>query len=515
MASSLPGAPGGPPKGPPGAPPVSRATTRINIPVRQAPTDPTKFTEGDAELDFVADPFFFFGYPDSKEFGTRWWYQYFATEACSQEARRAPNWKSEFTAVLNLLFFKQAGIPPGKRDVTGRGWWLGLKSGVDSWKTRPAPAPAVEGQPAPPAPTGPDSNSIWREALSKLLKLGFRAVGDGQVMPDGVTLLTTDQSVASEHLLRQRMLGKKVAQLEKSMCPSEVPIYWRSETRDIKRILSQQGTKRQCDVDSIATDMGMSASWHPFSDPALNKYMWFRLANTDNDYYTVISVATDFETACSFPKIDEKRVYQFPPTQVRNWSKDQAELFKSNLGLVLEDGRETIRLITTTTTYMLIHTGSVLDTKGANAVRGKESFPELGVEHIPLENIYCVLPIRRVHHGPKPGDGFTVFIDFMNAQRLHAAKETDLFGIKLSYQLFNIFLEKRRQRPFATAWSETGAHAPAISANITRILEFPLSSSRLQTFKSTLGDTATVASLPSTMPVRDNMKTVMGELLRR
>jgi len=518
MASSLPGVPGnpsqpgGPPKGPPGPPPVSKATTNIRIPVRAAQTDPTQFTESDAELDIFADPFNFFEYPDFKEFGTRWWYQYFAVEACSQEARRSSNWKREFTAVLNLLFFKQPGIPQGKRDITGRGWWLGLKPGVGSWNGRPV---YKKGEPAPPPSPLVDSNKIWREALSKLLKLGFRAVGDGQVMPDGVTLLTTDQSVASEHLLRQRMLGKKVAELEKSMSPSQVPIYWRSETRDVKRILSQQGTKRQCDVDSIASDMGMDAPWHPFSDPALSKYMWFRLANTDNDYYTVISIATDFETACSFPKIDEKRVYQFPPAQVTSWSKEQAERFKNNLGLVLEDGRQTVRLITTTTTYMLVHTGSVLDTKGANSLRGKESFPELGVEHIPLENIYCVLPIQRVHHGPKPGDGFTVFIDHQKAERLHGAKETDLFGIKLSYQLFNIYLDKRRQRPFATAWSETGAHTPAIPANIARILEFPLSNSRLQTFKSTLGDTATVASLPSTTPVRDNMKTVMTQLPRK
>lgn len=459
-------------------PPVSTANTKTNIP--KGPTDPTRFTEGDAQLDCWSAPFNNFGYTDMQEFGVKWWLEYFAMEARNQEAKKLPNWKKDWADVLNLLFVKQQGIPHGKPDVTGRGWWPVPRPGVDRWRTRPE---TREGQ---PPSTAPDSNMIWREALTKLLKLGFRAVSKGEVPPEGVSVLTTDESVASLHALQQRMLGKKVAELEKGLNPSEVPIYWRSETRDLQRIIGQQGTKRQCDVESIARDMGMDAPWHPFSDPNLSKYMWFRLANADNDYYTVISIATDFETACSFPKIDEKRVYQFPPVQVIRWSQAQAERFKSNLGLVLENGKEAVRVVTTTTTYMLVHTGSLLDSMGANKKRGRDSFPELGVEHIPLQNIYCVLPIRRVHHGPAPGDGFTVFIDRANCQRLHGAKEIDFFGIKLSYHLFNIYLANRGRQPFATAWSETGAKAAGISTNITRIIEFPISNGKFQTFKSSL-----------------------------
>ena len=485
---------------------MSRATTRIVIPPRQ--TDPNKFSASDAELQCWGAPFANFGYSFT-EFGVRWWFDYFAKEARSSEAAKLPNWKKDWTDVLNLVFIKKQEIPPGMPDVTGRGWWPALRPGVDQWKTRP------ETKPGEAASTAPDSNAIWREALSKLLKLGFRAVTNGEVPPDGVNLLRLDATVAPDHMLQQRILGKKVAELEDSMNTSEIPIYWRSETRDLQRILSQQGTKRQCDVESIAQEMNMTASWHPFSDPSLSKYMWFRLTHGDNDYYTVISVATSFETACGFPKIDEKRVYQFPPAQVANWSKAQAERFKSNLGLVSENGRENVRLITTTTTYMLVYTGSVLDTMGAARTINRNSFPELGVDRIPLQNIYCVVPIRRVHHGPTPENGFTVFIDSANCKRLHGAKEVDFFGISLSTHLFKIFLEKMSRRPFATAWSGAGATAPDIPANITRILEFPISEGKFQAFKARLADNETHAALPEIKSASDKMKAVMGQLPRK
>jgi hypothetical protein len=467
------------------------------IPARQQ-VGPNDFDAQDIEDDNWSAPFANFGY-DFIEYGSRYWFNYFATEARHQIARKNPNWKREYMAAINLVFLKQQPIPQGKRDITGRGWWPALRPGIDHWKTAAAPGQT-------------DSNTIWREAMSKLLKLGFRAVSKGDVPPPGVQVLELDATRAPHHMLQQRVMGRKLAELEKIVDPALVPVYWRSETRDLKRILSQGGTRRQCDVESIAKDMNMTAPWHPFSDPSLSKYMWFRLANTDNDYYTVISVATNFETACCFPKINEKRVYQFPPAQVANWSKGQADRFKSNLGLVLENGRETVRVITATTTYMLIHTGSILDTMGANKTNKNDTiFPEIGVDYIPLDNIYCVLPIQRVHDGMGEKDSFTVFVDSSKCERLHLGKEIDVFGMKLSGRLFDMFFEKKFCAPFSTAWTGTGGVKPAVPA-VTRIIEFPISQGKFQTFRATLADNETVGAFATPKSVGENMKAVLAKL---
>jgi hypothetical protein len=435
-------------------------------------------------MDCWSAPFANFGHGELEEFSPKWWLEYFSKEARNEYAKRnlSINWTQAWIRVLNTLFVKTE-VPQGTYDVSTRGWRPELRPGVDP--SGPPPA-IVPGQ--APAPVI-DRNAVWKDAMATLLKLGFRAVTRGEIAPVGVQELMTDDSIASAHMLHQRMFGKKVAELEKSMDPSSIPLYWRSEARDVKRIISQQGTKRQCDVDTIAAEMHMDAPWHPFSDPALSKYMWFRLANADNDYYTVISIATGFETACSFPKIDEKRVYSFPPLlQVSQWTKANADRFKSNLGLVYENNKEAVRIVTLATTYMLVHTGSVLDTKGASQSIGRNPFPEIGVDQIPLQNIYCVVPIQRVHHGPSPEDGITVFIDFMHCERLHSATELDLFGLRLASRLFDIYRGKIRQQPFATAWGGQGATAPRVATNITRILEFPISEGKFQTFRNTLKD---------------------------
>lgn len=458
--------------------PIASASIRARA---APPADPTRFNSIDANMDCWAAPFANFGH-NPEEFSPKWWLQYFAKEARTQEAQRIPHWTEEWVRVLNALFIK-GPIPAGVSDESRRGWWAVLRPGLDSSGPRPASVPGS----APAPVTDPDT--VWKDAMTRLLKLGFRAVTNGETAPAGVHELQSDNSVASAHMLHQRMFGKKVAELEKSMDLSSIPLYWRSEARDVRRIVSQQGTKRQCEVDTIAAEMHMDAPWHPFSDPALSRYMWFRLANLDNDYYTAISVATGFETACSFPKIDEKRVYSFPPLlQVSQWTKAQADRFRSHLGLVCENDREAVRIVTRTTTYMLVHTGSVLDTKGANQFRERDAFPEIGVDRIPLKNIYCVVPIRRVHHGPSPADGITVFIDFMGCERLHSATEIDLFGTGLASRLFGIYREKISQPAFATAWSSRGAAAPGIPTNITRIVEFPIGDGKFQTFRNTLRD---------------------------
>lgn len=506
MADPMPPLPPGPPgaPGPPGGPPPPGMSPAANR-GPAAPVDPTLITQGDLGNDLFTAPFSNSGMP-VEEYGVRWWFEYFWSEARNQG--NAPSLtpgplrsaKLDMVEVVNAVFSKER-IPGGIR--------LRMRPWIEHWNT---PTPGRRGD---PGRGGVDTNAVWKDCLVKLLRIGFRAVRKEEITPSTIPLLELDENRAPQHMLQQRMFGIKVAELEKNMNPAEVPVYWRSETRDVDRILSQQGTRRQCDVETIARDMNMTASWHPFSDPEINKYMWFRLKNKDNDYFTVISVATNFETACGFPKINERRVYQFPDAPVERWSKSQADQFRSNLGLVTEDGQPKVRLITTTTTYLLVHTGSVLDTMGANRTKGDETFPEVGVERIALDNIYGVIPIQRVHHGPGESDGFTVFVDFAKGRRLHADKELDLFGLHLASRLFNIYMEKRFASAFATAWTKAGAGTPAVPRNISRIREFPISQVEFEKFRATLSDAAAFNAFDRTRTHGEKMKDVMAILPRK
>jgi len=440
---------GGPPPPPPGG-----AKPKVVAP--RAPVDPRDITIGDLALDEFVAPFANAGH-HVDDFGVRWWFQYFWNEARSVKGQGANG--RALADISNIIFYVER---PGPGKIK-----LLIIDAAKTW-------------------TG-TSADLWRDALTRLLKLGFKAVPKEGVVPSGAAGLAI-LADAKTHHIGGRQFGEEVRSWKEIARPDSIPVYWRSETRPLSMILSQNGTKRQVDVDTIARDLGMTNHWHPFNDPAINKFMWYRLGNADNDYYTVISVATDFFTAAGFPKIDERRVYFFPASDPTAWGKDDARRFRNNLGVATVNGQRKVVLITKTTAYMLVHYGCMLDTQGAAKTQGKESFAEMGVEHIPLENIFGVFPLRRVHHGPQPGDGFTCFIDYANCERINPDRQLDHFGPKLFFRLYDIYLDTKNRGPFATAWGKTGAKDPDIKLTISAINEFPITDASLQTLVATLRD---------------------------
>jgi hypothetical protein len=219
--------------------------------------------------------------------------------------------------------------------------------------------------------------------------------------------------------------------------------------------------------------------------------MWFRLGQGDNDYYTVISVATDFETSLSFPKIDEARVYGFPKKKLEEWTQDEIQRHRKNLALVtLVDGSERVMLATQTTAYMCVACGRIIDTRTAGGHLDEVSkklvgFPEKGVSEIPLDQIFAILPITRIHHGPDPEDGFTAFIDSNRARLVveDFAKAMDLFGDAYPRLKDEYFKQKYRMK-VVTAWSANGATEARIAVNISRLIKLPAPDDVINTFKA-------------------------------
>ncbi|WP_461413727.1 hypothetical protein [Gemmatimonas sp.] len=430
-----------PPPPPGGGPPPPQLQPKKNA-APPVVVDKTLFRAVDLQgNDLGAAPFANQGMSVA-EFGVRWWFQYFWNEA--KMVATQPD-REQMAQICNTLFTKRPGQKPAfvcKPEFAND----------DVSTARPA---------------------VWKGILVQLLNIGFRAVE----RTGAVSTLSGPPvpQVAAHHLM---MRADLTHDLGKTLS-AESQIFWRAESRTIDRIIQQQGTKRQSDVAFIMKDMQMDAPWHPYADPDINKFMWYRQGQGDNDYYTVISVATNFETALSFPKIDEKRVYGFPKKMLEDWSPDEVRLHRNHMALVThDDGTEHIMLATQTVAYMCTILGRIIDTQKAGG-----GFPEKGVSEIPLDQIFGMLPVTRVHHGPDPEDGFTAFIDHEKSRLTSEdwGKSIDLFGGAWE-KCKDEFLKQRYRGKVQSAWASNGFKAPDKKVPVSRLLQFPVVGPKLDAF---------------------------------
>lgn len=392
------------------------------------------------------------------EYSMQWWFEYFWAEA---KAVAGEEEKRKLADLCNSVFEK---TPEGPAKYK-------LRPELERWTNQTS------------------FYDTWRDLLTRLLYLGFRCMDRTQVVSSGPNLPPVN-GVATEHLSLQREFFRYIEQKKdgEPRFDDKIEIYYRSETRDIATILSHQGTRRQIDVAFLAKTMNMSAPWHPFSVKEISDKMWFRRGNADNDYFTVISVAKDFETCLAFPKIDERRVYVFPPEPVEQWLPQQLDLFRKNLALVrLRDGSKKVVVVTQTTAYMCVAAGAVLDTVRAGGTGG-ESFPEQGLADIPLDHIFAAFPVHRYHHGhTDPKQGFTAFIDWRAARLIKdLGTAMDLYGVAFS-RLWDIYMSWKYHAPIVTAWSKTGAASPSNKLDINYVISNPIDASTLEELKRNVG----------------------------
>lgn len=459
MASNAPPPPKGPPPPPSGAPGPTKTISKEEK-ARQAALrreeERTRFVLKDMTGGPLGRaPFANLGL-QVPEYGIAWWFEYFWAEAAMAGDSTE---KLKLAEIANLVFEK---TPDDRLPYR-------LRPEFDTVKFT-------------------DQNAFhekWREVLTQLLYLGFRMMERKQVVKPGANLPPI-KGLATEHLALARQFYRYIEEKKQGepRFDDKIEIYYRSETRRIEDILLHKGTRRQIDVDSIAKSMNMTKKWHPFSKPEISNAMWFRRGNADNDYFTVISVAKDFETCLAFPKIDEQRVYHFPQEDVEDWPPNQLDYHRNSLAVVrLMDGTAKPVVATSTTAYMCVAAGAVLDTVQAGGQAG-ESFPEQGLADIPLDHIFAAFPIRRYHHGhTDPGQGFTAFIDWRNARLLKDLREAmDLYGPAFN-RLWEIYMHWKYHAPIATAWSKTGAAQPSVGRKISHVVSDPIDPATLMALK--------------------------------
>ena len=401
------------------------------------------------------DPLHHLGMPvnqsDIDGFTFRYWFNYFWQEAVAADASD----EEVGTALRLLLERKRYPIPPGEAFRNGG------RRLPDYYRIR-------------------TDDKQRCEALEHLLKAGFVGMRRfiGPLPADLINLPFMEEAIL-EGEVRQKLFTRSA---------SGRTMYWRGESRTPEQLI-QQATSRAVDVPALAQKMNLDKLWHPFHRPEIKANMWYRKGlNRDNDYYTAISVAHDFETACCFPLIDERRVYNFTNADPWTWPVGELQRQMENLGVVELNGKRHIQIVTATTVYLSINRGATLFTQAVQKrISGSDPFPEHAVAEIRPEDIYGYLLVYRAFHGLGKGDGFTVFVDHAKSSRVRydaqhkrlikvagpdAARDQMQFG-DVCAALEREYSTRLASPAFPLAWAASGHGPPAIPRRITRLVSPP------------------------------------------
>lgn len=313
----------------------------------------------------------------------------------------------------------------------------------------------------------PVDPALWRGILVDLLKIGFRAVDPKATQASQGPTPLPDGGDAIVNCKLDDQFIRYVTEAD----VSKLTLFLRGESRPWAAI-AKQGTKRMSAVDDLRRVMKIDQAWHPFKLDEINRYLWYRQGQNDNDYYTVVSIAMEVEDAACYPKIDEERIYKFPRKPLSDWSAAERLAHRENLALVqMRDGKKRCLLASRITVYMFVVNNTVvLDTKKAGG-----GYPEQGVEEILIDNIFGYFEILRLHHGPQPEDGFTAFVTGSGFNRRDQYDVRKHFGVKGYEHCLKLYKEIRDgKHRFKSAWKSSGHGLPRISMDIVGALQAPL-----------------------------------------
>ena len=238
----------------------------------------------------------------------------------------------------------------------------------------------------------------------------------------------------------------------------EIDFRWRADSRPFSAVRDADGFKTKADSEGYAVANGMRAPYHPYSDPGVRKYLWFRRGQTDNCLYTVISVgkSSDWKSYLPFPKLDQA----LPAALFNGGSAPISTKYTQRFAMCQTDkGVESIKLpCTETWLYMFLLTGFVLETSRIQSkILNGDAYPEEGVRDIPLSDIYGAVKYYRFHHGPGDEDGFTAL-----PQPGGAPVHENPFFAEAKYSdrgkrlLDAAFVDAAGSGPISVRWSATG-----------------------------------------------------------
>lgn len=319
-------------------------------------------------------------FPIKDEFGFEWWYAYFWKEV---KGAGAPD--ADFQSLLDMIYEEPevnlAGLGfRAKQDARN----LAAKTVID---------------------TGPALNAFndgrKRRILKKLLDMGFRSMPSAAMHRN-----PNDTRDFFKFQIRYDNNGN-----------GRIPMAlgFRGEGRDPATVTQHQGAKNRVDLGML----GMDKTWHPFSEPAVGKHMYFRRSSGDNCLYSVTSVASDLEVSIGFPLIEDENIYNRREKPLEKWTLSDWQLLRNppngKKGLVvvkirlMHDGRLLYgyALGSESYLYLLKVTGEAVHTQN---FLGGDQCRERGVREIQMNDFLAAFRLRRIHFGGTRSHGLHAIV---------------------------------------------------------------------------------------------------------
>jgi hypothetical protein len=181
---------------------------------------------------------------------------------------------------------------------------------------------------------------------------------------------------------------------------------YRGDSREPNVVRQHGGAKCRVQLDFWRADNNLDALWHPWRENTdITDKMWFRKGSKDNDYFSLNSVAMDFNIACAYPIFRSNEKGPMFKGPVSSWKDDvRSKLAGKNVyiskALNTKTGKQEDVLVDIVNiyVYLLDSTLAVAATKGYNTI---SNYPESGVRNLSLDQILAVVKVFRYHHPPK------------------------------------------------------------------------------------------------------------------
>jgi len=272
----------------------------------------------------------------------------------------------------------------------------------------------------------------------------------------------------------------------------EVHLFWRGDGR---KSMEKEDWTRTVDEPVSVHKYHLDDDWHPYSDASIRAMLWLRKAQGDNDYYTIVSVTAQLETAACFPKITESRAYPMPLKAPSQWTAEEIKRYGAYLAEVevIETGNKNkIMLVTKSFLYMMaINRGVFVNTEqyGKQQWKREAGFPERGVTGVPKECYIGMIPVLRIWHGYDDHSAFTTVLSATETPLLFLTKSQleHRFGSQPAAKILTEFEQAKKKLDRLTcAWSSVGASSPPTTApaeSVIRLAMFPLPEFKLKGMK--------------------------------
>lgn len=206
--------------------------------------------------------------------------------------------------------------------------------------------------------------------------------------------------------------GKNFGLSLNMMEPAEMSVgkvfAYRGDSREAVVVRQHGGAKCRVQLDFWRKDNHLDALWHPWKDNTnITDKMWFRKGSKDNDYFSLNSVAMDFNIACAYPIFRIAERDQSLKGPVSEWTEAQRSKLKGK-GVYISTAKnnttgkseEVLVDIVNIYVYLLDSTLAVAATKEYNTI---SNYPESGVRDLSLDQILAVVKVFRYQHPPMKG----------------------------------------------------------------------------------------------------------------